>query len=89
MELMKAHHASRMAVIGTVRPDPNPAWHGVGDESVPREFGVATREYLWSIGMPEGYSDSHNLALKLETALTCVASEKPKDPAARLAELLR
>ena len=89
MELMKASHASRMAAIGTVRPDPSPAWLGVGDEVVPREFGVATREYLWSIGMPEEYAESHNLARKLETALTCVAAEKPDDPTARLAELLR
>jgi len=88
MEMLKAAHSSRMAQITTVLPEEDPAWHGMGSEAPPREFGVATGELLWSLGMPDEYSESHNLAKKLETALICVAAEKPHDPCKRLAELL-
>ena len=40
-------------------------------------------------GMPDEYVEQHNLARMLETALACIAAEKPDDPTARLAELLK
>ena len=88
MEMLKATHASRMAQLTTVTPDEDPAWHGMGTEGPPREFGLATGELLWSLGMTDEYSQKHNLAKKLETALMCVAAERPEDPGKRLAELL-
>jgi len=85
MEILKAEHASRMARLAT----PKPTYEDVVSASVPAEFGVATAHYLWSVGMPDEYVEQHNLARKLETALACIAAEKPDDPTARLAELLK
>jgi hypothetical protein len=88
MEMLKAQHASRMAQISTVSQSATSTMPA-DDEAPPREFGVATAQFLWSLGMPDNYVEDHNLAKKLETALTCVAAERPSDPAARLAELLK
>eukprot|EP00658_Telonema_sp_P-2_P025223 TRINITY_DN20157_c0_g1_i1.p1 TRINITY_DN20157_c0_g1~~TRINITY_DN20157_c0_g1_i1.p1 ORF type:complete len:240 (-),score=60.48 TRINITY_DN20157_c0_g1_i1:411-1130(-) len=51
-------------------------------------FGVATQQLLWSLGVEDRYSDQHNLARKLETAIRAVAAEQPADPCSRLAQLL-
>ena len=53
-----------------------------------RGFGVATQELLWSLGLPDTYTDKHNLHRKLETALRCLAAERPADPCSRLAQLM-
>lgn len=65
-----------------------PAFQGA-DPAPPREFGVLTGQYLWSLGMADDYVEQHNLAKKLETALACLSAERPRDPCARLAQLLQ
>lgn len=64
------------AVVGPLGPGPD------------RGFGVGTQELLWSLGMPDGYSEKHNLHKKLETAIRCLVAEQPSDPCSRLAQLM-
>ena len=65
-----------MCVVGGLGPGPD------------RGFGVATQELCWNLGVPDQYTDKHNLHRKLETALRCLAAEQPADPCMRLAQLL-
>lgn len=87
MQMFKVQHAAKMARI--TKPEPGkPAWEAA-EPAPPREFGVVTAEYLWSLGMADEYVQETNLAKKLETALACVSAERPSDPCARLAQLLQ
>lgn len=64
------------AILGALGPGPD------------RGFGVATQELCWNLGIPDQYTEKHNLHRKLETALRCLAAEQPADPCMRLAQLL-
>jgi len=71
-----AEAPTSQAILGGLGPGPD------------RGFGVATQELCWNLGIPDQYTDKHNLHRKLETALRCLAAEQPADPCMRLAQLL-
>eukprot|EP00656_Telonema_subtile_P007819 TRINITY_DN13671_c0_g1_i2.p1 TRINITY_DN13671_c0_g1~~TRINITY_DN13671_c0_g1_i2.p1 ORF type:complete len:317 (+),score=89.50 TRINITY_DN13671_c0_g1_i2:135-1085(+) len=80
-------HAIRSAALASPSRNADPTVVG-GGPAPDLGFGVATQELLWSLGLPDAYTEQHNLHRKLETALRCIAAEKPADPSSWLAQLM-